>query len=139
MCKVPCGFHAAFKNALNLISRNTILVRAHQVHNLKPQVERQVTILEDCSHTHSKRLPARIAFAKADIGLAIRVFLTRLGANAIKPADMLARRAAMRASWTIWPKPAFDKRERGLFVLKVWGGKNRLSHWNFSYGPNAIL
>ena len=40
--KKPSGFHAARKHSLDLIGGNAFLASAHQVNNLKPQMQGKV-------------------------------------------------------------------------------------------------
>ena len=64
--KVPRGFHAASKHPLKLPGADAFLAGAKQVDGLQPQVQRQVTILEDRTHAHGERLAAGVALAQAE-------------------------------------------------------------------------
>lgn len=61
----PSGFHAAIEHPLNLAGRNAFLAGAHEVDDLKPQVQGKVAGLENGPHAHGKGLAAAIALVEA--------------------------------------------------------------------------
>jgi hypothetical protein len=116
MPQEPSGFHAAIKHPLNLTGADAFFAGAHQVDDLQPQMQRQVTGFEDGAHAYSERLLAAIALAKAwSSGLAIQA------AHAITAT-------AMRAYRAIWPQMRLDIREGSGFVLELRGGKDGGCH-----------
>ncbi len=125
MGKKPSGFHAAFKHTLNLAGGDAFLAGAHQMDDLKPQMQRKVGTLKNSSLTHSELALAFVAGAKAKAGsLAFHL------ANAVRIGI-----AAMRAHWPIRPQLALDVGERGFFVLKAWIVENGSGHGAISYSP----
>jgi len=127
--KKPSGFHAAREHPLDLISRDTLLARAHQMDNLKPKPQRQVRRLKNSALTHGKRLTAFVAVVKAKAGC-LAFHLT----NALRVSI-----ATVRANWAVRPKLALDIREGGGFIVKVDVIKSRLGHGGISYGHNLTL
>lgn len=114
----PCRLHAAIEHSLNLASADAFLARAHQVNDLKPQVQGQVRGLKNGPHAHRERLFAGIAFVQA-----------RTGRLAVQTADLgVIRVPAVRTRRAIGPQCGFDKRKSGGFILKMWRGKDGLSH-----------
>src|ERR1700733_1480794 len=121
----PSGFHAARKHPLDLIGGNSFLAGAHQVDDLKPQMQRQVGALEDGSLPNGELSLALVALVKAKTsGLAFHL------ANALCVGV-----TAMRAYRTIRPKPALDIRESGFLVEELRGVENGSSHRNLLW-PN---
>jgi hypothetical protein len=121
MPKEPCGFHAALEHPLNLPSRDAFLRAAKQVNDLKPQVKRQVAILEQRAHAHREGLFAGVALVQP-----------RTGRLAVQAAN--ARRfPAMRTHRAIRPKPRLDVCKRGRLIEKLRGIQDRLSHGEVSY------
>jgi hypothetical protein len=114
--QVPSGLHAALEHALDLTGADALLGRAHEVDDLKPQVQRQVAILKDRANADSERLAAGVALAQAGPG-----------GLAVQAADALPL-AAMGADRATRPQVAFDILESGVFILELRGGKDRISH-----------
>jgi hypothetical protein len=122
MAEEPSGFHAAIKHPLNLASGDTFLARAKQVNDLKPEMQREMAVLENRSHANREGLLARVALVKASAGgLAVQA------ANARRFTAMGARRAAR-------PKRGFHIRESGFLRFEMRGRKNGISHGVSSYG-----
>jgi hypothetical protein len=109
--KEPSGFHAARKHPLDLIGGDALLAGAHQVDNLKPQMQGKVGTLKDGSLPNGEVALALVAFMKA-----------KAGGFALHLADALGIGiAAMRASGAVRPKPALDIRKSGFFVDELRG------------------
>jgi hypothetical protein len=120
----PSGFHAASKDALDLISRDALLAGAHQMDDLQPQMQQEMRGLKNGPDAHGKGLAAFLAVIKAAAGGLAFHLLDALGVNI----------AAMRANGTVRPKSRLDKSESGVFILEAIFGKNRAGHSEISYG-----
>jgi hypothetical protein len=88
-------------------------------------MQRQMAILENRPHSYGEWLLAGVAFAKAGAG-----------GFSVQPADA-PDLAAMRADWTIRPKPSLDIDESGFLGQEWRGGKNGVGHNGISYGRNT--
>jgi hypothetical protein len=121
----PRGLHAAIEHALNLAGGDALLPAAHKVDNLKPQVQRQVAVLENGSYPHGERFLAGIALAQPGPG--------GLAAQAADAVGSLA----MRANRAIGPELRLNIGESGGFVLKLWSGQNSVGHGEIPYGRNT--
>jgi hypothetical protein len=116
MAQEPSGFEAAANNAMNLPGADALLAAANQIDDLQPYPKRHMAALKNTAHAHGKRLAASIALIQA-----------RAGSFAVHFADTF-RALAMKAYRTMRPKMRFDIRERGVFIVKVRGGKDRFRH-----------
>jgi len=118
MAEEPSGFHAAIQHPLNLTGRNALFAGAHQVNDLKPQMQGKVRGLENGPHSYGERLGTLVALMEPSAG-----------GLAGEPLDASAVRiAAMGASRTTRPKMRFDIGESGVFALEVRGIEDGLRH-----------
>jgi hypothetical protein len=123
----PGGFHAAVEHALDLAGADSFLAGAHQVDHLQPQIECQVTGLENGTHADSERLFAGIAFAE-----------TGPSGFPVQATDALSF-ATVWTNRAVWPETRFDVFKSGGFGLELRGGKYRSGHGGISYGLNSRL
>jgi hypothetical protein len=129
MSEEPSGLHAALKHPLDLASGDALLTGAHKMDDLKPEMQRKVAGLENGAHADGKGLAALVALVEA-----------LASSFASKLLDALAVSiAAMMANWPIRPKARLNISESFVFVLEVWGVKNRVSHSGLSYGYKSTL
>lgn len=117
MAEEPSGFHAAAEGPLKLAGADTLLAAAHQVDGLQPDVQRDMTGLEDGPHTDGEGLAARIALVQAGTG--------GLTLQAPNPDAALA----VSANWPVRPQLCFDICERGDFAVELRGGQCGLHGW----------
>jgi len=68
VAKEPSGFHGARQIPLDLTGADPLLAGAHQMNDLKPQVQGKMAALENGPLTDGKGLPAGIALVQADPG-----------------------------------------------------------------------
>jgi hypothetical protein len=61
----PSGLKSHAKRPVELVARNALLARAHEIGGLKPDMQRDWAILEKRSLPDGKLLPAIIAFFQA--------------------------------------------------------------------------
>jgi hypothetical protein len=120
MGQVPRGFHAATEQPLDLTGADALLAGAHEVNDLKPQVQRKVRRLENGPHPHGKGLLAGVALAKAGAG-----------SFALKLAYALPL-AAKRANRTIRPQVRLHEIKGRVLVLILGLGEDVLGHWRHS-------
>jgi hypothetical protein len=114
----PRGLHAAIEGPLNLAGRDTLLAAADKLDGLKPQVKREMAILEDRADPHGEGLAAGVALPQAGAaGLASQA------ANAL-----LVTIAAMRANRAFRPQVSLDIGESGFLIVKIALDENRLGH-----------
>jgi hypothetical protein len=120
--KKPSGFHAARKHPLDLIGGDTFLAGAHQVDNLEPQMQRKVGTLKDGPLSDGELPLALVALVKAKASsLAFHL------ASALSVGI-----AAMRANWTIWPKPTLDIRESSFLVEELGAFRTEMAMKEYS-------
>ena len=112
----PCALERNAKRAVQLIRANALLARRDQEDRLQPETQGNVAGLEDRPDLDRERLAAVVALVRADA----RTF-------AIHRAVALDA-AAMRADGAFRPDTRFDESVSGFFVVKVCGGKNRVTH-----------
>lgn len=125
MAEEPGSFHAAPKHPLNLSGRDALLAGAEQVNDLKPQVQRQVTILEDRPDPHREGLLAGVAFEQSRTG--------RLAVQAANTGSF----ATARAYRAVRPQVSLNVGESGGFTLEMGFIQNGLGHGHRSYGRNT--
>lgn len=113
MGQEPSGLHAALQHPLNLPGRDALLAGAHQVDHLQPQMQGQVRGFEDGPDPDGEGFPAGVALVQA-----------LPGGLALQPADVIARRAAMRAERAIGPQGRLDVCESRILVVEMRCGKN---------------
>lgn len=113
----PRGFHAALKHPLDLAGRNALLAGAHQVNDLKPQMQRKVAVLKDGADADGEGAAASVAFAKADAA-----------ALALQTTNVFRGRATVWASRSARPKQRFNVSESRFFVVEMGRAQNRLCH-----------
>jgi hypothetical protein len=77
-----------------LVARNTLLAGTQEIHRLKPQVHRDVAVLENSPDFHGELFAALVALVEANTGR-----LTMDLADAVKPAAMRANRP-IRTPWS---------------------------------------
>ena len=108
----PCAFERDTKGTVKLVGADALLARAHQVHRLEPEVQRDVAALKYRAHLDGERLAAGVALVDADAS-----------AGALELADPLIA-LATRADRTLRPDARFDVGIGGLFVMEVQGAEN---------------
>jgi hypothetical protein len=112
MGEKPSGLHAAIKGSLYLASANALLAASDKLDGLKPQMQREVAVLENAADPHGKGFAAGIALVEAGAaGLAGQT------ANALAIAI-----AAMRTNRPIRPQVSLDIGESGFLIVKMGGG-----------------
>src|SRR6266446_526150 len=107
MTDKPSGFEINTEDPSELICAEALLRRAHQVHCLKPNMQRHMARLEDGSDFDGERLTARIAFVNADAG-----------AFAFQRPGTIDY-ATFRADTSIRPKLRFDVGISGGFATET--------------------
>jgi hypothetical protein len=65
MGEEPSGLHAAIKGPLDLPSADALLAARDKLDGLKPQVQREVTILKNATDPHGEGLAAGVALPQA--------------------------------------------------------------------------
>ena len=112
----PSGFEINAKNTGELICAESLLAAAHQVHSLKPNMQRYVAFLKNGADFDGKGLAAGVALVEADpSGLALQ-------------GRALADRAAMRAETATLPYDCLDIGVSGGFVFEAGLIENRARH-----------
>src|SRR5262249_29476366 len=104
------------EGSVKLVAADALFAGAKQVDRLQPDVQRDVAGLHDGADGHGERLAADVALAHAG-----------LGALALHPAHP-RRFAAARAHRAVRPETRLDERQRGGFVVEMFGGKQGLRH-----------
>jgi hypothetical protein len=112
----PASFEIDAQGAAELVSTETLLAAAHQVHRLQPDVHRHMAFLEDGADFDGERLAAGIALVGTDPG-----------ALALQRAA-LVHNAAMRADAPGGPHNSLDVGIGGLLVAEAGFVKNGLGH-----------
>ena len=136
VAQMPRGFHAAIEHPLKLARGDTFLRSAKQVDGLKPHPQWKVAVLKNRALAHSKgRATAGVTLAQADLHDAFGVFLARLGPHALKPADLLGSRTAMRTGWPFGPKLRLNVLKGGFFTEKTRIGKDGVGHGYLQWLP----
>jgi hypothetical protein len=110
MAHEPRALYGHSKDAPELVSANALLAGSYQGNRLKPDVQRNVGILENGPYAHGKGLAAVVALHDA-----------HAGAFARKPPNALYA-ATVRAGRASGPNAGFYERESRGFVVKVKGG-----------------
>jgi hypothetical protein len=110
---------------LNLASCDPFFAATKQMDDLQPKMQRQMTILENSSHSHSEGFLAGVALAEAGAG-----------GLAVQATDALGL-STMRANGTIRPKLRLDIGEGGFLGHELRGGQNGVGHGKISYGRNT--
>lgn len=136
MGEKPSGLHAAIKGSLYLASANALLAASDKLDGLKPQMQREVAVLENAADPHGKGFAAGIALVEAGAaGLAGQT------ANALAIAI-----AAMRTNRPIPPQVSLDIGESGFLIVKMGGGQNRAGdgnllwpqHYTYGLGLSSV-
>ena len=112
----PRGLEGDAQGPGKLVARNSLFGRAEQVHRLKPDVHRDMAVLEHGPNLHGELLAALVAFIEANPGRLALHF-----ANAFDPA-------AVRANGAFRPYAGFNPRDSGGFILQNSGGQDRIGH-----------
>src|SRR6185312_1530590 len=113
----PRRFHAALEHPLHLTRADALLGGAHEVDDLKPEMQRQVRAFEDRALAHRELTLAAPALVQP-----------KAGRLAGQPIDLLARRLAVRAHRAVRPQQRLDVREGGGFVAEVGLIEDRAGH-----------
>ena len=125
MPKEPRTLERAAESAMQLIRADPLLAGRDQENRLQPEPQRNVTRLEDRPDLDRKRLPTVVALVRPNPRA-----LTGHQADALNAT-------AVRADWTARPHARFDEAVGSFFVVKVRGGKYRITHM-FSLCKNSI-
>jgi hypothetical protein len=123
----PSGLESDAQGPVNLIRAYTFFRSSHEIHGLKPVPQRNMAILENGPHSHSKRLPAGIALVQS-IPSSLAVELAY--------ADFLS---AMWANRAIGPQFRLHEIKGGLFIIEAFGGQNRFAHGLYLLSIVSIL
>src|SRR5262245_59671387 len=120
MHQEPCGLHAAVEGALNLPSADSFLTRGDELDSLQPEMQREMTVLENAADPHGEGLTARVTLSQAGTA-----------SLAGQAADsFVVAVAAVRARRPAGPQMRFDVGKSGFLVVEVRGRKDRMSHGN---------
>jgi hypothetical protein len=98
----PRGFVGNASFALNLLCGDAAASRTHEVHGIKPSLERSSGLLKDCASERVDVVPARLAGIGGAIAHAMMLAVSKAfhaPANTVRPAlffDVLKARAIMR-------------------------------------------
>jgi hypothetical protein len=115
----PAGFEVDPENARELICAEALLRRAHNVHRLEPDMQRDMARFKDGSDLDGERLATSVALVDANAGA-----LAPQQSRAIKDA-------AMRAYPTVRPNLRFDVGVSGALIAETGfvenGSRHRLS------------
>lgn len=112
----PCGLEGHAQGAGKLVAADALFAGAEQVHRLKPQVHRNVAVLENGTHFDRELLPALVALVEADP--------SRLTGHLADAFDT----PAMRTNRAFRPYAGFNPSDSGGFVLEDFGGQDRIGH-----------
>ena len=116
MAHEPSGLEGNAQGAGKLVAGNALLAGAKQVHRLKPQVHRDVAVLENGADFDGELFAALVALPKPDPG--------RFAAHLADPVGT----PTMRANRPFRPNSGFNPSDSGGFGLHDFGGKYRLGH-----------
>jgi hypothetical protein len=106
----PSGFHAAIEGPLNLAGADALLAGGDELDRLKPQMQREMAVLEDAADPHGEGLAAGVALSQAGTA-----------ALAGQAADALfIAIAAMGANRAFRPQVSLDIGKSGFLIVK-WG------------------
>jgi hypothetical protein len=105
---------------VELVAGDALLAGCQQMDRLEPLVEGSVAVLEHGSDAHRELLAAVAALLETEALDAVRVFLARLGADALEGIDAV-QRATMRAHRTFRPQDRFQLLKGCGFIVEVGG------------------
>jgi hypothetical protein len=111
MGEEPSGLHAAIKGPLDLPSADALLAARDKLDGLKPQVQREVTILKNATDPHGEGLAAGVALPQAGA--------TGLAGQATDPLPVAI--ATVRANRPFRPKVGLDIGKSRFLIVKMGG------------------
>src|SRR5579863_9426664 len=117
MAHEPSSLQRDAKRTRKLIAGNTLLAGAQQKCRLQPNVQRDRTVFEDGSLSHSELLAAVVALFQA------KPFPTFLVLHAMERLDA-THATAVRTNRTVRPNDLFETFEGRRFVLKIRFAEN---------------
>lgn len=127
MRHVPGGFHVHAERPLKLSGADALLAAAHEIHRLKPEMQRRVTGFKDGADLDGEGLAAGVALVSADPS-ALALQLPAAIDNAAMGADATAR-----------PNDALDPIVCGLLVMEPRVLQNWVRHRPISLIALIIL
>ena len=112
----PSGLQGNAQSPMQLIGADALLAAGYQEDSLKPEIHRDMAGFENGANLDGKGLAAVIALVSA-----------YAGTLAVHLADAL-HAATVGAYWATRPKMGLYELVSGLFIVKVFCGKNGISH-----------